>query len=71
MSSEHDRDPSPEPAAGTKTRRDGPWDRYWERFRRQQVDDPVETRREGFWERFERQQVDDPVEDRRARRRSP
>jgi hypothetical protein len=48
--------------------RQGAWDRYWERFRRQQVDDPVESRREGFWERFERQQVDDPVDERRSRR---
>lgn len=46
------------------------WDAYWERFRRQQVDDPVKERREGTWERFKRQQVDDPVQDRRARRSS-
>jgi hypothetical protein len=45
---------------------EGAWDRYWERFRRQQVDDPVERRREGVWERFERQQVDDPVDERRS-----
>jgi len=41
---------------------------YWERFRRQQVDDPVDERgreREGYWERFRRQQVDDPVDKRR------
>jgi hypothetical protein len=50
--------------------RAGAWDRYWERFRRQQVDDPVEGRREGFWERFERQQVDDPVDERRSRRKT-
>jgi hypothetical protein len=37
------------------------WDAYWERFRRQQVDDPVEHRREGLWDRFKRQDVDDPV----------
>jgi hypothetical protein len=37
------------------------WDAYWERFRRQQVDDPVEDRREGLWDRFKRQDVDDPV----------
>jgi hypothetical protein len=55
--------PGPEKPAGA-------WDRYWERFRRQQVDDPVEERREGFWERFERQQVDDPVDERRSRRKT-
>jgi len=43
------------------------WDAYWERFRRQQVDDPVEERREGLWDRFRRQQVDDPVIRRRSR----
>jgi hypothetical protein len=43
------------------------WDAYWDRFRRQQVDDPVEDRREGLWDRFKRQQVDDPV----TRRRNP
>jgi hypothetical protein len=43
------------------------WDAYWERFRRQEVDDPVEQRREGFWERFQRQQVDDPVDRRKPR----
>ena len=48
----------------------GLWDAYWERFRRQQVDDPVEERREGLWDRFQRQQVDDPVEERRSRRSS-
>jgi hypothetical protein len=37
------------------------WSAYWERFRRQQVDDPVEERREGPWERFRRQEVDHPV----------
>jgi hypothetical protein len=37
------------------------WDAYWERFRRQDVDDPVERRREGLWDRFKRQDVDDPV----------
>jgi hypothetical protein len=42
--------------------RERPWDRYWERFRRQQVDDPIEERREGYWDRFKRQQVDDPVD---------
>lgn len=49
------------------------WDSYWERFRRQQVDDPVEDRREGYWDRFKRQQVDDPVPDRlrTSRRREP
>lgn len=42
------------------------WDAYWERFRRQQVDDPIEERREGMWDRFKRQQVDDPVDRRRS-----
>jgi hypothetical protein len=41
------------------------WDAYWERFRRQEVDDPVEGRREGMWDRFKRQDVDDPVRRRR------
>jgi hypothetical protein len=49
----------------------GMWDRYWDRFRRQQVDDPIEERREGYWDRFRRQQVDDPVDERRRQRRSP
>jgi len=44
---------------------EGLWSAYWERFRRQQVDDPVEERREGMWDRFKRQQVDDPVDRRR------
>lgn len=43
------------------------WDAYWDRFRRQEVDDPVEERREGLWDRFRRQQVDDPVTRRRSR----
>jgi hypothetical protein len=43
------------------------WDLYWERFRRQDVDDPVEQRREGLWDRFRRQDVDDPVDERRSR----
>jgi len=43
------------------------WDIYWDRFRRQQVDDPVEDRREGLWDRFKRQQVDDPVTEKRPR----
>ena len=42
------------------------WDAYWDRFRRQEVDDPVEDRREGMWDRFRRQQVDDPVTRRRS-----
>jgi len=42
------------------------WDAYWDRFRRQQIDDPVEDRREGLWDRFQRQQVDDPVASRRS-----
>jgi hypothetical protein len=61
--SEHD------PAPPTDEPNDeGFWSAYWERFRRQQVDDPVEERREGIWERFQRQQVDDPVDKRRSRR---
>jgi hypothetical protein len=55
----------PRPSPKTPAR-PGAWDRYWDRFRRQQVDDPVERRREGLWERFERQQVDDPVDERRS-----
>lgn len=43
------------------------WDAYWDRFRRQEVDDPVDDRREGLWDRFRRQQVDDPVTRRRPR----
>jgi hypothetical protein len=43
------------------------WDVYLDRFRRQQVDDPVEDRREGRWDRFKRQQVNDPVTRRRPR----
>jgi len=48
---------SPEPDSGEE----GFWSAYWERFRRQQVDDPVPDEREGMWDRFRRQQVDDPV----------
>lgn len=51
-------------------RRDGPWQRYWQRFRDQRVDDPVEREAGGAWRRFREQRIDDPVEDRRARRRS-
>ena len=40
---------------------EGFWSAYWERFRREQVDDPVVERREGLWDRFKRQDVDDPV----------
>jgi hypothetical protein len=43
---------------------------WFERFRRQQVDDPVDERHRddgGWFERFRRQQVDDPVEERRGR----
>jgi hypothetical protein len=50
-----------------REQRGGFWWRYWERFRRQQVDDPVERSGEPSWERFRRQQVDDPV-DRRVHR---
>jgi hypothetical protein len=55
----------PDPAADQKEQ--SLWDVYWDRFRRQQVDDPVEERREGMWDRFKRQQVDDPVTRRRPR----
>jgi hypothetical protein len=44
-------------------------DRHWDRFRRQEVDDPVDERTEGYWDRFKRQQVDDPVDARRDRDR--
>jgi hypothetical protein len=53
---------APQPAAEEEP---GFWSNYWERFRRQQVDDPVEERREGLWDRFKRQDVDDPVDRRR------
>ena len=56
-------EPTPERGHG------GFLDRHWERFRRQQVDDPVEERSEGYWDRFKRQQVDDPVDARRGARR--
>jgi hypothetical protein len=56
-------DPTAEPAAAEE---EGFWSNYWERFRRQQVDDPVEERREGMWDRFRRQDVDDPVGRRRT-----
>jgi hypothetical protein len=62
MASEEQRTPT-----GEEPKRGGMWDAYWERFRRQQVDDPVHERREGYWDRFRRQQVDDPVEERRGR----
>jgi hypothetical protein len=39
----------------------GFWSAYWERFRCQEVDDPVQERREGMWDRFRRQDVDAPV----------
>jgi hypothetical protein len=55
----------PDPGADEEER--SLWDVYWDRFRRQQVDDPVEERREGIWDRFKRQQVDDPVTRRRPR----
>jgi hypothetical protein len=48
-----------------------PWDAYWDRFRRQQVDDPVPERLQGIRERFECQRVDDPVDQRRSRRMTP
>ena len=59
--------PDHEPDAVPDEKEQTLWDAYWERFRRQQVDDPVEERREGLWDRFRRQQVDDPVTRRRPR----
>ncbi|MBV8216896.1 MAG: hypothetical protein JO325_00410 [Solirubrobacterales bacterium] len=50
--------PAPDPASREEQ---GFWSAYWERFRCQQVDDPVEDRREGMWDRFRRQDVDAPV----------
>lgn len=69
--SEHEDSPrrEPGPDAGEEEAQ-SLWDAYWDRFRRQQVDDPVEERREGMWDRFRRQQVDDPVTSRRSRRSS-
>jgi hypothetical protein len=49
--------PTAEPPSGEE----GFWSAHWERFRRQQVDDPVPERREGMWDRFRRQDVDAPV----------
>jgi hypothetical protein len=50
-------------------RRDGPWRRYWERFREQEIDEPVEPKDEAARHRFREQRIDDPVEERRRRRR--
>ena len=62
------REPGPVPGGEERDEQEQSlWDAYWERFRRQQVDDPVEERREGLWDRFRRQQVDDPVTRRRSR----
>lgn len=59
----------PDPRAGEQEPgEESLWGAYWERFRRQQVDDPVESRREGYWERFRRQDVDDPIGPRGPRR---
>jgi hypothetical protein len=63
MSSEEHR------GSDSERERGGFLDRHWERFRRQQVDDPVDERQEGYWDRFKRQQVDDPVDARRGGRR--
>jgi hypothetical protein len=51
----------PRPPAEPDSGEEGFWSAYWERFRRQQVDDPVDERREGMWDRFRRQDVDAPV----------
>lgn len=60
--------PGSDPDPGSGSNQEGFWSAYWERFRRQQVDDPVAERREGMWDRFRRQDVDDPVDERRNRR---
>lgn len=67
--SEHEEPPreQPVPPGDEEEAEQSLWDAYWDRFRRQQVDDPVEERREGLWDRFRRQQVDDPVTRRRPR----
>ena len=65
--SEHQDPPEREPGPPAAEDDQSVWDAYWDRFRRQQVDDPVEERREGIWDRFRRQQVDDPVTRRRPR----
>lgn len=65
--SEQEGPPQREPGADTDQEEPSMWDVYWDRFRRQEVDDPVEDRREGLWDRFRRQQVDDPVSRRRPR----
>jgi hypothetical protein len=55
---------------GGRLERGGAWDRYWQRFRDQEIDEPVEHEAGGVRQRFEKQRVDDPVAERRARRRS-
>lgn len=64
--SEHEDSPQREPGPPAEEEEQSLWDAYWDRFRRQEVDDPVEERREGMWDRFRRQQVDDPVTRRRS-----
>jgi hypothetical protein len=54
-------EPAPLDSAASGPQDEGFWSAYWERFRRQQVDDPVPDKREGMWDRFRRQDVDDPV----------
>jgi hypothetical protein len=59
---------------GGRSRRRAPensaWRRYWERFGRQQIDEPIVGDRDGFRQRLGEQRIDDPVEDRRARHAS-
>ena len=64
---EQEDSPPRQPAPESDPAERSVWDMYWDRFRRQQVDDPVEDRREGMWDRFKRQQVDDPVTRKRPR----
>ena len=60
-------DPPKPPGPDASPEEQSLWDAYWDRFRRQEVDDPVDDRREGLWDRFRRQQVDDPVDKKRRR----
>jgi hypothetical protein len=53
--------PNSSPPEADSGGEEGFWSEYWERFRRQQVDDPIPEKREGIWDRFKRQDVDDPV----------
>jgi hypothetical protein len=57
------------PAGQQAPKRGGAWYRYWERFGRQEIDEPVKDQRGDTRRRFREQRVDEPVEERRARRR--